>query len=50
MKKKKVIAKIRTAENQEGVTQKSLTIPKQKETEDWEKGDCVELNRMGDKK
>ncbi len=40
-KKHKVIAKI----TEYGI-QKKVTVPKQKETEDWEKGDLVELKKV----
>ncbi|MCH7519553.1 MAG: hypothetical protein IH964_11085 [Candidatus Dadabacteria bacterium] len=50
MSKKKVIAKLTEAKNQYGSIQKKITVPKQKETEDWEKGDLIELKKMGDKK
>lgn len=41
MTEKKVIAKI----SYDG-RQKRITVPKQKETEDWEQGDIVKLERV----
>lgn len=40
---KKVIAKIRQNKNN---NQKVVTIPKQKETEDWEENDLVEIKKV----
>ena len=41
MSKKAVVARVTVA----GI-QKRLTIPKQKETEDWELGDLVKLEKV----
>ncbi len=41
MSKKPIVARVTVA----GI-QKRLTIPKQKETEDWEMGDLVKLERV----
>jgi len=42
VKKKKLI----TAKISDDGKQKRLTIPKQKETEDWEKGDLIKMGRI----
>lgn len=41
MSKKAIVARVTVA----GI-QKRLTVPKQKETEDWELGDLVKLERL----
>jgi len=43
-KKRKIIAKV----SDDG-KQKRLTIPKQKETKNWEQNDIIELKKVGDK-
>ncbi len=43
MNKIKIISKIRVNKIN---GQKVITIPKQKETEDWEGGDYVEINKV----
>jgi len=40
-KKKLIIAKVCKGEKQ-----KRLTIPKQKETEDWEQGDLIKMGKI----
>ncbi len=44
-KQKIIVAKI----SDDG-KQKRLTIPKQKETKDWEKGDLIKLDKLIEKK
>ena len=41
MSKKPIVARVTIA----GI-QKRLTVPKQKETEDWEHGDLVKLEKL----
>lgn len=41
MSKKVIVARVTVA----GI-QKRLTIPKQKETEEWEKGDLIKMERV----
>ena len=41
MGKKVIVARITVA----GI-QKRLTVPKQKETEEWEKGDLIKMERV----
>lgn len=42
-KKQKVVAKI----SDDG-RQKRITVPKQKETNDWEQNDIIELKKVGE--
>jgi len=46
MVNKRIIGKIRTQINQNDVVQKIVTIPKQEETIDWNKGDLVEIKKI----
>lgn len=48
MSNKRIIGKMRTQTNQNKVVQKIVTIPKQRETMNWNKGDLIIMEKVGE--